>query len=172
LTKVVENDNQTSNNLSTPVSNSNKVEQKNESIKNGESVEDTHIKPQKITKVPNGTSTSVQVAINYTVQQNEYGTHKEDKNHNVVKQNDVEIRDNEKPEKPKKPTSPKTNGNGKVNGKHDTEPNSINSDETSKKRELDSSDDLALNNTTKKRKEDSAVIMKNGKSRKTEKEVK
>ncbi|RIA99515.1 quinon protein alcohol dehydrogenase-like superfamily [Glomus cerebriforme] len=174
LPKAVENDNQTSNNLtpasaSATASNSNKVEPKNESTnlnnekKNGHTVEfvkDKQNEPQKVTKFPNGTSTSVQV--DDAVKENEQ---KEDKNKNVIKQSDVEILDNDKLNTPK---SPKANGNGKMNGKHFIKPNSINHNETSKKRERDSSDDLTLNNTTKKRKEDSknpAIITKNGKGK-------
>ena len=66
----------------------------------------------------------------------------------LVKQNDVEIRNNEKQKEPK---LPKTNGNGKVNGKHETK--SEFNHKTSKKREMnDSSDNLTLNHTTKKTK--------------------
>lgn len=135
--------------MSTPVSNSKSVsntdkdEQKNESAylnnneQNGHTVED---KTQKITKVSNGTSTSI-MTVQVVIKQNEqYGTQIEDKNQNIK-----EIRDDEEP---KKPTLPKTNGNGKVNGKHNSKPNSI--DQKSKKREMESSDDLTLNNTTRK----------------------
>ncbi|PKY13521.1 WD40 repeat-like protein [Rhizophagus irregularis] len=149
---------QTSNNLSTPVLNSKPVSKtnKDESVdlnndeKNEhtvEDVEDVEDKSQKITKVTNGTSTpitSVQVVTNNTFQQNEqYDKHKEDKNQNMVKK----IRDDDEQ---KKPTLPKTNGNGKLNGKHNSKSNSIN--HKSKKREMDSSDDLTLNNTKKKMK--------------------
>jgi hypothetical protein len=88
---------------------------------------------------------SVQVVINNDAfQQNEQnGTHKEDKNQNIVK----EIRDDEEP---KKSILPKTNGNGKINGNHNSTSNSIN--QKSKKREMESTDNLTLNNKTKKTK--------------------
>src|SRR4051794_29098669 len=159
---VVENNSQTSNDLA-PVLNSNQVKQKNESTnlsnkKNGHTVdfvefaEDKQNEQQKTIKVPNGTSTSVQVTSSI----------KNTCNQNVV---EVEIRDNDKL---KKSTLPETNGNGEVNGKHvsnSTISNSINHNGTSKKRERDTSDD---SNTTKKRKEfeipktKPAIIMKNG----------
>lgn len=142
--------NQTSNNLSTPakpVSNANKDESVDLNNDNDEKNEHTVEDETQITKVTNGTSTpitSVQAVINNTFQQNEqYDKHKEDKNQNMVN----EIRDDDEQ---KKPTFPKTNGNGKVNGKHNSKSNSIN--HKSKKREMDSSDDLTLNNTKKKMK--------------------
>ncbi|GES99517.1 WD repeat-containing protein 75 [Rhizophagus clarus] len=142
---------QTSNDLSTSVlnsksvSNTNKDEQTNgledlnKNEQNGHTVED---KAQKITKVPNGTSTPI-MTMQVVIEQNEqYGTHIEDKNQNIK-----EIRGDDEP---KKPTLLKTNGNGKVNGKHNNKPNSNSINQKSKKREMESSDDLTLNNTTRK----------------------